>query len=66
MSFVFFRDIIGYFESIFFPSHIRVDPTHHGVHSHMRERKYTLGVSNKFLVLYFFGLDFGLGFGALK
>ena len=40
--------IIQYCGNILPPFHIRVGPTHHETHSHVRERKYTLNVSNKF------------------
>ena len=40
--------VIGYFGSMLPSSHIGVGPTHHGVHSYVRGRKYTPVVSNNF------------------
>ena len=40
--------IIEYSENILSPSHIGVSPTHHRIHPHVKEMKYTSEVLNKF------------------
>ena len=44
--------IIGYFDRMLLPFHIRVGPIYYVPHLYMRGRKYTLKIFNKFLVMF--------------